>query len=287
MSKLDQCTLDDPREIIESSNAAYSRGDLTSAETLITRAIDLARQQGDMSALASAYSNRGTVLAGMGKLDEALSAYDRAISLFETLGHGNRSKAVTLNQLAQVYSASGRPEAAVQLYRNALSIFEMLGEPASEAVTMSNLASAYAALGRYDEAEAFYRKAISIQDSLGDWRSAKTLNNLGSVYFALHDLGKAQNAFQESVSKMTQVLGENHPDALRAKVNLAQILAANGKDAEARSMFQAALTALRATLGSNHPLVEQLSKKGNLTIESPATPTRADSIVTGERGQPY
>src|SRR5574337_122851 len=85
-------------------------------------------------------------------------------------------------------------------------------------------------------------------------------------------LSLAREANAAALTMATEVLGEDHPDTLTAKNNLAETLCAQGDLAGARTLHGAVLAARRRVLGENHPntlnsmnnLAETLSDQGDL-----------------------
>lgn len=247
--------------LLVDSHKAFSAGQYSKAESMIREALHLAEISEDKNIAASASHDLGTILTAMGRYSEALEVYSNALALKESLGESELSIASTLNQLAQVYSATGQLNQAEHLYEQALLVAEKAGLTHEKAITLSNLATVYMHQGRFSEAEALYRKVLEIQEMVGDWRAATTLNNLGNVYFAMHDLGKAHNAFQRSASQMEAQLGPDHPDTASVINNLSRVLAEEGDEEEAARMFKKSLEVLKRTLGDKHPYVERLSER--------------------------
>jgi len=251
----------DAKQLIKSSGESFTKGNYAEAESLIREALFAAEKEGNLNDTASSLHNLGTILSRMGRYEEALASYSKALTIKEKLGDQGPSVATTLNQLAQVYSAMRQYQQAEKLYEKSLSMVERIGDKNAEAIVLSNLASVYASQGRLSEAEALYRKALEIQEESGNWQSATTYNNLGNLYFSLHDLGKAHNAFQKSVSLLREHLGDNHPDTSSVLSNLAYVLDEEGKNEEAAILFRESLENLKNTLGINHPYVIQLAER--------------------------
>lgn len=91
---------------------------------------------------------------------------------------------------------------------------------------------------------------------------ARDLNLLGELY---RDEGKPRQAlasFQESLSLRQRGLGEDHPDTLTSKVNLAVCLRQLGRLEEAQFLQECVVDARTRTLGSEH--IDTLSARASL-----------------------
>lgn len=151
---------------------------------------------------ASAHSNLGAALRGLGRADEALASYDRALKLKPDYAEALNNRANLLRDLGQpaealagydralavrpdyaealvgrgdVLLGLGRPEAALTCYDRALAI-----KP-DNAETLNSRGTALQAIGRYDAALASFDRALAIRpDAIGG------LINRGNVLVALH-----------------------------------------------------------------------------------------------------
>ena len=96
-------------------------------------------------------NTEGKQLRQQGRYAEAEKAYLLAVAEAEKLGPENRHLALSLNELAAWYHATGRLSEAEPLYRRALTIWEKLSEPQQVAIVLNNLARLCLDLEKYDE----------------------------------------------------------------------------------------------------------------------------------------
>ena len=120
-----------------------------------------------------AHNNLGNVLKAAGRLDEAETAYRRALEIRPDYADAHYNLGILLE-------AMGRPAEAEAAYRNALDATPGF------VLARFNRANTLKALGRLDDAIADYQAAIVAAPDL-----AQAHNNLGS---ALHELGRSDEA---------------------------------------------------------------------------------------------
>lgn len=126
-------------------NAVYS----AEAERLLPKVVRyLPEKQG-------AWCRLGVVLNDGGKLKEAISAYQQAITL------DPKDASYPYNNLGLVYSGLGRPDEAIAAYQKAIVLDPKYAHP------HYNLGHEYSDLGRAEEALAAYQQAITLDPKYG------------------------------------------------------------------------------------------------------------------------
>ena len=98
---------------------------------------------------ADAYNNLGVALQDYGKLDEAIEAYKKAISI--------KPRYAANNNMANTLKDKGILKEAIEAYEKAISI------KSDYADAYNNLGVALQDYGKLDEAIEAYKKAISIK----------------------------------------------------------------------------------------------------------------------------
>ena len=119
------------------------------------------------------HNDLGAVLQDLGKLDEAVASYHKALALKPDYAEAH-------NNLGNAFRGLGKLEEAATSYHKALAITP------DSADAHNNLGNALQNLGKLDEAVASYRKALAIMPDLTEAHS-----NLGA---ALQDLGMLDEA---------------------------------------------------------------------------------------------
>ncbi len=131
--------------------------------------------------LAGISGIRASHLVEIGKRDEAVAAYQRAIELDPKVAYSHRG-------LGNVYRDLGRHDEAIAAYQRAIEL-----DP-KDAAPHNGLGSVCRDLGRYDEAIAAFQRAIEL-----DPQSASPHNNLAGIYMDRREFVKARHHFNERV----------------------------------------------------------------------------------------
>jgi tetratricopeptide (TPR) repeat protein len=137
-------------------------------------------QQERIQKILSAWNNRGIALYDLGRYEEAVASYDKAIEIKPDDEEAWNNRGIALRNL-------GRYEEAVASYDKALEI-----KPDFE-TAWNNRGNALRNLGRYEEAVASYDKAIEIKpDDEEAWNNrGNALMNLGRYEEAVASYNKA------------------------------------------------------------------------------------------------
>ncbi|MDD5335612.1 MAG: tetratricopeptide repeat protein [Rhodoferax sp.] len=164
---------------------------------------------------ASSHSNLGCALRELGRLDDALASYRRALTI-------KRNHREALIGLGDVQRDLGNAKDAQASYRRALAI-----NP-NHAEAHNNLGNALRDLGHLDDAVASYRRALSIKSDYVEAHS-----NLGT---ALRELGQLADA----VSSHERALVVK-PDFVRAHIGLGNALLDLGQLPDAVASYRRAV----------------------------------------------
>jgi tetratricopeptide (TPR) repeat protein len=130
---------------------------------------------------AEAFSNRGVTLQELGRLEEALSSYDKAIILKTNFSRAYANRAVTLQKLSRFNEALNDYDEAIKLDPN-------------NAETHFNRGNALKELERFDEALTCYQSAINFNNK---WPEAYC--NRGNALQALRRFEEAIVSFNLAI----------------------------------------------------------------------------------------
>jgi len=158
------------------------------------------------------------LLYSAGKSREALPLAEEALAIRKkVLGEEHPDYAVSLHNLAALYSAMGDYARAEPLYRQALEIWKkVLGEEHPHyAFSLNTLAGLYDSMGDYARAEPLYRQALAIWKKVhGEEHQdyATSLNDLAVLYKSMGDYARAEPLYRQALEIWKKVHGEEHPE---------------------------------------------------------------------------
>jgi tetratricopeptide (TPR) repeat protein len=161
---------------------------------------------------ASPHNGLGNVYDDLGRHEEAIAAYQRAIEL-------DPEYASPHNGLGNVYDDLGRHEEAIAAYQRAIELDPEYASP------HNGLGNVYYQQGRHEEAIAAYQRAIELDPEL-----ASPHNGLGNVY---DDLGR----HEEAIAAYQRAI-ELNPELAYPHNNLGDTYLQLGRLEEAQSEFQ-------------------------------------------------
>eukprot|EP00752_Nemacystus_decipiens_P014758 g13139.t2 len=232
-----QMVLDGLRRLDESQGKTEEEDPVRAADSLKSRAEDLANQ---------------------GKYNEADRVYQRAIDVQENrLGLDHPRVADVLDLRASLQRAQGKFGEADLLYRKSIRIKEKAPEvhPLSLADTLNSRAMGLHVQRSFEEAEPLVVRAIGIEEN----EPGPDRPNLACYLDTLAELKKAQGKCQEAdplylraIDVFEQTIGRDHPVLAETLHNRAASLKAQGNYGEARPTFERALAIRKKKLGEGH-----------------------------------
>ncbi|MFJ6730397.1 tetratricopeptide repeat protein [Streptomyces sp. NPDC091281] len=279
----------------------HLEGPWPEAAALHRGAADIARRGADPLAEANAHNDLGRVLYRMGDLKAAAEAHERALALYEDLGHGQGtanalsdlgrthylggryataaalqerahllyrdagdrgSEGNALWELGRVRAMTGEPAAATALHERALALFREVGDRIGEGNALWDLGRSRAAAGAYVGAAETQEEALVVFRSVGSrFGEANALHHLGLVRHLTGYDGEATR-LQESALAIYRDLGNRQGEA-NALHGLGRVCAATGRLPEARDRFERALAIYRA-VGSSFGMANSLHGLGRV-----------------------
>lgn len=155
------------------------------------RALPLWRQQGEQGGEALTLNNEARAFADLGKKQEALQAFGSALDLWRAVGN-RQGEAVTLNNLGRLYRDLGQHQSALDYYNQALPLWRAVANRNGEGLALNDIGRAYADMGESRKALDYFNQAIPIWKETGNRRgAATTLNNMGRAWSLLGDPERA------------------------------------------------------------------------------------------------
>ncbi|XP_036420581.1 nephrocystin-3 [Colossoma macropomum] len=236
-----------------------------------------------MSKLANLYETLGRFLKDLGLLSQAVAPLQRSLEIRETaLDPDHPSVAQSLHQLAGVYVHWRKFGNAEQLYKQALEISENAygAEHCSVARELDSLSLLYQKQNKYEQAEKLRKRSIKIRQKMARQKGhmygftllrrralqleeltlgkdsadcAKTLNELGVLYYLQNNLDAAKVFLMRSLEMRQRVLGTDHPDCAQSLNNLAALHCERRDYEKAEKLYERALDIRKQALAPDHP----------------------------------
>ena len=193
-------------------------GNLNKALLALERAVQI------NPTLSEARANLGNIYLKMGRIEEAIRQYQTALGV-------NPKDPKTHNNLANAYLEQGRLDSAIQAYRQSLELDPNFVD------AHRNLAIAYYKQQKYDEAAAQLKQAMILKPG-----EAGLYSQLGDVYYQM-------GHYQESMAQFNKALGIK-PDSAEANYGLGTCYNKLGMADDEIGAYKKALTIKPDMLGA-------------------------------------
>lgn len=210
--------------------------------------------------LASTYNNIALAHHALGRHEQALANYGRALEIWErTLGPEHPAMATIHNNLGSTYYAQDRlEEARTEMLRGYEIRRAVLGVHPRVAESLNNVGVVEFQMGRYDDAEARQREALRIrEETVGADHPdvAPTLLTLGRILHMRGEREEAANFYYRALELTEGSHGPDHPYVGAVSHAIAEMLVGEEKYEEALKYRRRGLAINEGTLGPGHPRV--------------------------------
>lgn len=201
----------------------YMQGDFETAKSKFEKSLHIQESRNDNLKSAMTLRNLAGVLDALGKGDEALSAYRKAVSILEAEPQSDKLElARALEDLASSLEDKTHFDESADTFARALSIKEsLLGKEHAElAVLHNNLGILKLDTGKKDEAETYFREALSILEKTRGKDHidlVPVLNNLGDLCLLNKKNEEAASAYLHALSIINKYLKEIVPYCSQAE----------------------------------------------------------------------
>ncbi|MDY7089146.1 MAG: BTAD domain-containing putative transcriptional regulator [Actinomycetota bacterium] len=219
------------------AHAHLLAGDTDAACGCARRALAVAVEAGEESALASTHLSLALCLGVGGDMAGSAEHYALALPIAERTGDVLLLARIHINRTHQ-FLRTGRFVEGLEAAEQSARYAELAGAPSLRAMAMSNEAEALAMLGRYDEAVKLYETAMAHYQSKGSRRFTYALLGLGDLYRRRGWREQSRAAYEEVV-RVTEQTGNAHV-LVPALAGLALVRLDDDVDAAATHAGQAA-----------------------------------------------
>ncbi len=224
--------------------AAFHQGDLAEAEAKFQSAVAEAEKRGvkDQADLAWWLASLGEIRWLRGKTDDGEALVRRALELRKkVLAPTQPTTADTLGLLGEIRQSQGKTDEAEALIREALTLREH-----AQGTTSPDYARALFRLGYFEltlqrdaKAEADLARGVTIMETVFGPEHRDLLlplENRAIALWRLKRLDEAEGVYRRTVALADKLKGSQSPEARRLRKDLAGLLRANGKQADAEAL---------------------------------------------------
>ena len=197
-------------------------------------------------------------LSDAGQPEEAIALLTEVRAKLLALSGGENEAAIrAANELGKAYADAKRYDEALATFQLALDYHvKTRGESFTlSRMGLNNIANTLAFMGRVSEAIPMQQKALDLQRSSVGADHPDTLwleNNLANFYDRNGDLAKAEATYRDTIERGRRQFTKGEWDLGHFLFRLGQVLAKEGRTAEARTAIEEGLAILQASLGPDH-----------------------------------
>ncbi len=237
----------------------------TMALRLIERALPLIREE-DVSYRISAIHKHGSLLAMLGRYDEAEFAFRQMLELSYNLGARGKGGAA-FNRIARIYRSKGMHAKALAYLQRALRLFREGNDQRGVASTFDDMAQVYRSQGNLEAALTSAKEALESRLMEKDKRGqALSLNTIGHIMLDRGDFASALSRLKAALEIRSSI--NDYEGVVQTRIGLGKLAYFQDAFDEATEHYQIALERAREmanyhsqTIVLNH-LGEAFTAKG-------------------------
>lgn len=178
----------------------YHLNDYVQALSLYEKALSIFKQLEATFNVAEVYGNIGSAHRGLGQFDKAITWQSAALSMMQAIKFDG-GESVALSKLGLTYSEIGQYEKAAQYYEQALAIDRQSGDKPKQVQGLTNLVLTYGHLEQFQLMLERSKEAIAVAQQIGDTKiQGESMANLAIAYLKTNQPQKALTQFQETLA---------------------------------------------------------------------------------------
>jgi tetratricopeptide (TPR) repeat protein len=217
------------------ANILIDRGNFGRAEELLAGVLREMEDAGDVEALARLYWSQSRLHVAQGGWDAASRYAARTLALLE-LSENKHNLARAHHLLAYIEIERGNAADALDLLGRGLPLIEQAGDQYELGLFKLEQARALVRLGRQDEARDVATAVLADLEGTARVDSARALGVVAEILADTGDRAGAIELYESSIEQM-----ESSPYALDAHRKLAELLEAEGRQADALEILKRAV----------------------------------------------
>ncbi|KAL2639376.1 hypothetical protein AAZV13_06G166800 [Glycine max] len=232
--------------------------------------------------VASVDCSIGDTYLSLSRYDEAVFAYQKALTVFKTSkGENHPAVGLVFVRLADLYNRTGKIRESKSYCESALKIYEnpMPGIPPEEIASgLTNISTIYESMNELEHALKLLQKALEIyNDTPGQQSTIAGIEaQMGVMYYMLGNYSKSYNTLKNAISKL-RAIGEKKSSFFGIALNQMGLACVQCYAlSEATELFEEAKSILEQEYGPYHP--ETLGVSSNLAATYDAIGRLDDAI---------
>lgn len=218
--------------------------------------------------VASVDCSIGDTYLSLSRYDEAVFAYEKALTVFKTSkGENHPAVGSVLVRLADLHNRTGKMRESKSYCESALRIYEnpMPGVPPEEIASgLTNISTTYESMNELEQALKLLQKALEIYNDAPGQQStiAGVEAQMGVLYYMLGNYSESYNTLNNAISKF-RAIGEKKSSFFGIALNQMGLACVQRYAlSEATELFEEAKSILEQEYGPYHP--ETLGVYSNL-----------------------
>uniref|UniRef100_A0A0D9VK20 Ancillary SecYEG translocon subunit/Cell division coordinator CpoB TPR domain-containing protein n=1 Tax=Leersia perrieri TaxID=77586 RepID=A0A0D9VK20_9ORYZ len=214
---------------------------------------------GQETEVASVDCSIGDIYLSLGRYDEAVFAYQKALTVFKTSkGENHATVASVFVRLADLYNKTGKLRESKSYCENALKIYQkpIPGTSLEEIATgLTDVSAIYETMNEHEQALKLLQKALKMYNNSAGQQStiAGIEAQMGVLQYILGNYGEAYDSFKSAIAKL-RTCGEKKTAFFGVALNQMGLACVQRYSInEAAELFEEARAVLEQECGPYHP----------------------------------
>lgn len=214
---------------------------------------------GQETEVASVDCSIGDIYLSLGRYDEAVFSYQKALTVFKTSkGENHATVASVFVRLADLYNKTGKLRESKSYCENALKIYQkpIPGTSLEEIATgLTDVSAIYETMNEHEQALKLLQKALKMYNNSAGQQStiAGIEAQMGVLHYILGNYGESYDSFKSAIAKL-RTCGEKKSAFFGIALNQMGLACVQRYSInEAAELFEEARTVLEQEYGPYHP----------------------------------
>ncbi|MDD3473973.1 MAG: CHAT domain-containing tetratricopeptide repeat protein, partial [Syntrophaceae bacterium] len=135
------------------------------------------------------------------EMQKVLNMYEQALNIFDRVTGSDSIKAITLNNMGNVYLAWSQYQKALEYYGKSLALKEKINDLKGQAASLNNMGVVCSEIGEHYKSVQYLERSLAITRKIGDEKvEAASLTNMGAFYLAFGLYANALDCFEKHLA---------------------------------------------------------------------------------------